>query len=250
MQFGFTLKPDHSIERTLALTRQAEAAGLRLRLAVRLARPVARSLSPADADGRARRAAAARDLRDQPGDARAVGHRVARWPSLDELSAAGGWTSASAAATRRGACWASRRRRWPTSRRRSHVIRDLVEGRAGRRTRAPSSSCPGRAAGRCPVWVAGYGPMALAMTGRIADGVILQLGRPRPDPLVRRARSARPPPAAGRDAGRGPGPWRPRRPTSATAPTAASGRAGSRRSSATTSSTSSTSTRASSCPSR
>ena len=27
MQFGFTLKPDHSIERTLALTRQAEAAG-------------------------------------------------------------------------------------------------------------------------------------------------------------------------------------------------------------------------------
>ncbi len=27
MQFGFTLKPDHSIERTLALARQAEAAG-------------------------------------------------------------------------------------------------------------------------------------------------------------------------------------------------------------------------------
>ena len=27
MQFGFTLKPDHSIERTIALTQQAEAAG-------------------------------------------------------------------------------------------------------------------------------------------------------------------------------------------------------------------------------
>src|SRR6187401_242316 len=27
MQFGFTLKPDHSIDRTLALARQAEAAG-------------------------------------------------------------------------------------------------------------------------------------------------------------------------------------------------------------------------------
>ena len=27
MQFGFTLKPAHTIERTLALTRQAEAAG-------------------------------------------------------------------------------------------------------------------------------------------------------------------------------------------------------------------------------
>ena len=27
MQFGFTLKPDHTIERTLALAKQAEAAG-------------------------------------------------------------------------------------------------------------------------------------------------------------------------------------------------------------------------------
>jgi probable F420-dependent oxidoreductase len=31
---------------------------------------------------------------------------------------------------------------------------------------------------RLPVWVAGYGPMALAMTGRVADGVILQLADP------------------------------------------------------------------------
>ena len=29
-----------------------------------------------------------------------------------------------------------------------------------------------------PVWVAGYGPMALAMAGRIADGIILQLADP------------------------------------------------------------------------
>jgi probable F420-dependent oxidoreductase len=29
-----------------------------------------------------------------------------------------------------------------------------------------------------PVWVAGYGPMALKMTGRIADGLILQLADP------------------------------------------------------------------------
>jgi probable F420-dependent oxidoreductase len=29
-----------------------------------------------------------------------------------------------------------------------------------------------------PVWIAGYGPMALAMTGRIGDGVILQLADP------------------------------------------------------------------------
>ncbi len=37
MQFGFTLKPEHTLERTLALTRQAEAAGFDVRLAVRLA---------------------------------------------------------------------------------------------------------------------------------------------------------------------------------------------------------------------
>jgi probable F420-dependent oxidoreductase len=29
-----------------------------------------------------------------------------------------------------------------------------------------------------PVWVAGYGPMALAMSGRVADGIILQLADP------------------------------------------------------------------------
>ena len=32
--------------------------------------------------------------------------------------------------------------------------------------------------GPVPIWVAGYGPMALAMTGRIADGLILQLADP------------------------------------------------------------------------
>ncbi len=30
MQFGFTLKPDHSLERTIDLTRRAEAAGFDL----------------------------------------------------------------------------------------------------------------------------------------------------------------------------------------------------------------------------
>lgn len=31
---------------------------------------------------------------------------------------------------------------------------------------------------KLPIWVAGYGPMALAMTGRVADGLILQLADP------------------------------------------------------------------------
>lgn len=34
------------------------------------------------------------------------------------------------------------------------------------------------AAGALPVWIAGYGPKALQLTGRIADGVILQLADP------------------------------------------------------------------------
>jgi probable F420-dependent oxidoreductase len=57
------------------------------------------------------------------------------------------------------------------------VIRDLVEGRAvtyeGTELQLPWSG-----KWQLPVWVAGYGPMALAMTGRVADGVILQLADP------------------------------------------------------------------------
>jgi probable F420-dependent oxidoreductase len=57
------------------------------------------------------------------------------------------------------------------------VIRDLVEGRSivyeGTELTLPWSG-----AWRLPVWIAGYGPLALAMTGRIADGVILQLADP------------------------------------------------------------------------
>src|SRR5262249_54882194 len=34
------------------------------------------------------------------------------------------------------------------------------------------------ARGTLPVWIAGYGPKALQLTGRIADGVILQLADP------------------------------------------------------------------------
>ncbi|MEK6190962.1 MAG: TIGR03842 family LLM class F420-dependent oxidoreductase [Chloroflexota bacterium] len=57
------------------------------------------------------------------------------------------------------------------------VIRDLVEGRA---VTYEGTELRLTWAGRwqLPVWVAGYGPMALAMTGRVADGLILQLADP------------------------------------------------------------------------
>jgi len=59
-----------------------------------------------------------------------------------------------------------------------HVIRELAEGRSvdveGTEVRIPW--VPEGAA--LPVWVAGYGPKALELTGRCADGFILQLADP------------------------------------------------------------------------
>src|SRR5437870_474677 len=57
------------------------------------------------------------------------------------------------------------------------VIRDLVEGRSVT-FEGTELVFPWTGKWRLPVWVAGYGPMALAMTGRIADGLILQLADP------------------------------------------------------------------------
>jgi probable F420-dependent oxidoreductase len=57
------------------------------------------------------------------------------------------------------------------------VIRDLVEGRTVN-FEGTELVLPWTGRWKLPVWVAGYGPMALAMTGRIADGLILQLADP------------------------------------------------------------------------
>jgi len=57
------------------------------------------------------------------------------------------------------------------------VIRDLVEGRSVT-FEGTELVFPWTGKWKLPVWVAGYGPMALAMTGRVADGLILQLADP------------------------------------------------------------------------
>jgi probable F420-dependent oxidoreductase len=57
------------------------------------------------------------------------------------------------------------------------VIRDLVEGRSIT-YEGTELQLTWTGKWKLPVWVAGYGPMALAMTGRVADGVILQLADP------------------------------------------------------------------------
>ncbi len=57
------------------------------------------------------------------------------------------------------------------------VIKGLVEGRTVV-YEGTELHLPWTGSWTLPVWVAGYGPMALAMTGRVADGVILQLADP------------------------------------------------------------------------
>ena len=128
------------------------------------------------------------------------------------------------------------------------VIRDLVAGRAIT-YEGTELVFPWTSGWTLPVWVAGYGPMALAMTGRIADGVILQLADP---DLIRwfvgQIREAEA--AAGRPAGSVRVQSGRARARGARATTAASAPAGSRRWCRTTSWISSTSTRASSSRSR
>ena len=175
MQFGFTLKPDHTIERTLALTRQAEAAGFehgwlfdshvlwrdpyplltlmaretkRIRLGTCVTNPATREPSVSASllaelneisDGRM-------DLGIGRGDSarRVLGKPPTSMKDLEEAV---------------------------------HVIRELVEGRAVEYegTELKLNWSPGH---KLPVWIAGYGPVALKLTGRIADGSMLQIGDP------------------------------------------------------------------------
>jgi len=58
-----------------------------------------------------------------------------------------------------------------------HVIRALVEGRSIE-FEGTMLELPWTPAHRLPVWIAGYGPVALKLTGRIADGAMLQIGDP------------------------------------------------------------------------
>jgi probable F420-dependent oxidoreductase len=58
-----------------------------------------------------------------------------------------------------------------------HVIRALAEGRPIEYEGA-TLQLTWSAGHRLPVWIAGYGPVALKMTGRIADGAMLQIADP------------------------------------------------------------------------
>ncbi|MFN8621146.1 MAG: TIGR03842 family LLM class F420-dependent oxidoreductase [Chloroflexota bacterium] len=175
MDFGFTLKPDHTIERTIALTRQAEAAGFAYgwlfdsHVLWRDPYPLLTLMAQATEWMRLGTCVTNPATREPTVTASALA-------VLDELSGGrmdlgiGRGDSArrvlgkppTTMATLEGAIG---------------LIRDLVEGRTGEEE-GKEIRLPWTGAWKLPVWVAGYGPMALAMTGRVADGVILQLGDP------------------------------------------------------------------------
>jgi probable F420-dependent oxidoreductase len=58
-----------------------------------------------------------------------------------------------------------------------HVIRELANGRAVR-LRDATIRIPWASPSRLDVWVAAYGPKALALAGEVGDGFILQLADP------------------------------------------------------------------------
>ncbi len=175
MQFGFTLKPEHSIERTLALTRQAEAAGFdyawlfdshvlwrepyvlltlmaeattTLRLGTCVTNPATREPSvTASALATLDEISGGRmDLGIGRGDSarRVLGKPPTTMATLEEAIV---------------------------------VIKALVEGRTIE-YEGTGLTLPWTGDWTLPVWVAGYGPMALKMAGRVADGIILQLADP------------------------------------------------------------------------
>jgi probable F420-dependent oxidoreductase len=175
MDFGFTLKPEHTLERTIALTRQAEAAGFtygwlfdshvlwrdpyplltlmaqnteRMRLGTCVTNPATREPTvTASLLGTLDELSGGRmDLGIGRGDSarRVLGKPPTTIATLEETIT---------------------------------VIRDLVEGRSAT-FEGTRLDFPWVGRWRLPVWVAGYGPMALSMTGRVADGLILQLADP------------------------------------------------------------------------
>lgn len=176
MDFGFTLKPDHSITRHVDLTRRAEAVGFtygwvfdshvlwreaytlltlmgtateRMRLGTCVTNPATREPTVT--------ASALATLQEITGGRMELG--IGRGDSARRVL---GKAPTSMAMLEEAAL----------------VIRDLVEGRGVEYegawlelTWAPRDT-------RLPLWIAGYGPKALELAGRIADGIMLQFADP------------------------------------------------------------------------
>lgn len=175
MDFGFTLKPDHDVERLIALTRQAEAAGFSYgwlfdnHVPFREVYPLLTLMALNTTHMRLGTCVTNPATRDPSVTASALA-------TLDEIS--GGRMDLGIG---RGDSSVRSLGKPPTSMKTLEqavvVIRDLVEGRTTG-YEGVDLSLPWATGWRLPAWIAGYGPMALALAGRIADGLILQLADP------------------------------------------------------------------------
>jgi len=175
MDFGFTLKPDHTLARTVALAQQAEAGGFgygwifdshvlwkdpypllaaialeteKLKLGTCVTNPASRDPSVT--------ASSLATLNEFSNGRMVLG--IGRGDSARRVEGKPPTTLARLADA-------------------INLIRDLVEGRTVDQdgTDLQLTWTRGDA---LPVWMAGYGPKALELTARIADGVILQLADP------------------------------------------------------------------------
>src|SRR5216117_2527478 len=175
MEFGFTLKPDHPLERVPSLTRLAESAGFthgwlfdshvlwkepyvlltlmaqntkRMRLGTCVTNPATREPSvTASVLAVLQELSGGRmDLGIGRGDSarRVLGKKPTDLAMLEEAT---------------------------------QVIRDLCEGREAT-YEGTTLRFDWTGKQRLPVWIAGYGPKALELTARVADGAIIQLADP------------------------------------------------------------------------
>ncbi|HYM83051.1 MAG TPA: TIGR03842 family LLM class F420-dependent oxidoreductase [Candidatus Dormibacteraeota bacterium] len=175
MEFGFTLKPEHSIERTVELTRRAEALGFDYGWLfdshVLWREPYALLALMAQATTRMRLDTCVTNPGTREPTVTASALAV-----LQELS--GGRMDLGIG---RGDSARRVLGKPPTSMKdleeAVHVIRALVRGRSVE-FEGTMLDLPWTAGWDMPVWIAGYGPVALKLTGRIADGAMLQIGDP------------------------------------------------------------------------
>ena len=175
MQFGFTLKPDHTLERTLDLTRRAEAAGFEYGWVfdshVLWREPYPLLTLMATVTKRMRLGTCVTN----PGT-REPTVTASLLATLDEISGGrmdlgiGRGDSARRVLGKPPITLAYTEEA-------ISVIRALVAGEHVEHE-GTDLHFPWTTGWDLPVWVAGYGPMALAMTGRVADGIILQLADP------------------------------------------------------------------------
>lgn len=172
MDFGFTLKPENDVGRTVELARRAEAAGFTYGWLfdshVLWREPYILLTLMAQATERMRLGTCVTNPRTREPSVTASALAV-----LDELS--GGRMDLGIG---RGDSARRVLGKPPTTMKTLEeaieVIRGLVEGRSVT-FEGHELQLPWTGKWTLPVWVAGYGPMAIGMTGRLADGLILQL---------------------------------------------------------------------------